>query len=113
MQVITKKDRKTHQNSDVCTAYEYPFSTSSLNAAVIDLNGRYPDSGYCINHKSDEIGYIIKGSGTITVEEETRELSQGDMVFIPKGKKFFWDGNMDMIVPCVPAWTPEQYEYMD
>lgn len=34
---------------------------------------------------SDEIYFILRGEGEISIGEETRKLQQGDMVAIPKG----------------------------
>ncbi len=35
---------------------------------------------------SDEIYYILRGQGTITVDGEKRDLKEGDVISIPKGK---------------------------
>lgn len=35
---------------------------------------------------SDEIYYVVRGRGRLTVGGETRELSEGDVVAIPKGQ---------------------------
>ena len=34
---------------------------------------------------SDEIYYIVRGQGTLTVGDESRELREGDVAAIPKG----------------------------
>lgn len=35
---------------------------------------------------SDEIYYILRGQGNLTVGDETRELREGDVASIPKGQ---------------------------
>jgi len=30
--------------------------------------------------------------------------------FIIKGEKYFWEGEMEMFMPCTPAWYPEQHK---
>ena len=37
-------------------------------------------------------------------------LSEGDVVYIPPGEKFYWEGNMTIVLPAAPAWNPEQHE---
>lgn len=38
------------------------------------------------SHPTHEFYYILSGRGTIFVEDETREVSQGDLVYIPPDK---------------------------
>jgi len=78
-----------------------------INGAVIKLSGRYPDKGRAVNEICKEMGYIISGSGKLTIEDEEYELSAGDLVLINPGEKFYWQGEMEMFMPCAPAWTPE------
>jgi hypothetical protein len=37
----------------------------------------------------------------------------GDLVLIEPGEKYFWEGNMDLFIPCSPAWYPEQHKLID
>ena len=113
MKIIKKKDSIRHKNSDKCIAIEYPAEDSDINTAVIELGGRYPDEGRCVNKECKEMAYIDSGKGMIEIEGEKSELGEGDLVFIEPGERFFWEGNMVMLVPCTPAWSPEQYEYVE
>ncbi len=84
-----------------------------INGAVIKLSGRYPDKGRAVNLICKEMAYIIKGFGRIVVEGEEMKLEEGDLVLIDKGEKFFWEGNMKIFMPCVPAWHPEQHKEVE
>jgi len=56
------------------------------------------------------MGYIISGSGKLVVEDKEYELTAGDLVLINPGEKFYWQGNMEIFMPCAPAWSPDQYK---
>ncbi len=113
MQIISKIQRKKFTNGDCCTAYEYPMEDRDINGAVISLSGRYPDKGWAINEICKEMGYIVSGSGKLVVEDKEYELSAGDLVLINPGEKFYWQGNMEIFMPCAPAWNPQQYKIIE
>lgn len=51
MKVIHKNQTEIFKNSQVCTAIEYPLGDKDINGAVIELNGRYPNTGRVVNLK--------------------------------------------------------------
>ncbi len=110
MKIIKKNQAKAYKNSEVCTAIEYPLGDKDINGAIIKLSGRYPDKGRTVNLVCKEIAYVIKGSGRLVVEGEETKLNEGDLVLIEAGEKFFWEGNMQIFMPCTPAWYPEQHK---
>ncbi|MFA5068196.1 MAG: cupin domain-containing protein [Candidatus Izemoplasmatales bacterium] len=110
MKIVKKDQRKEFKNSDCCLAYEYPMDDSDINGAAIKLSGRYPDKGWAVNEICKEMGYIISGSGKLVVEDKEYELTAGDLVLINPGEKFYWQGNMEIFMPCAPAWSPDQYK---
>jgi mannose-6-phosphate isomerase-like protein (cupin superfamily) len=113
MEHVKLEDAAVHANSPNCTVYEYPMKNSELNIGVAEIKGRYPDQGYAINHKCSEMGYILKGLGKLVTETAEAILSPGDVVYIPHGEKFYWEGNITVVIPTTPAWYPEQYETRD
>ncbi len=112
MKTIKLEQTIKNKNSDVCTAIEYPLRNKDINVAVIKLNGRYPDSGRAVNTVCKELAYIINGSGKLIVEGQVIELKKGDLVLIEAGEKYYWISDMEMLVPCVPAWYPEQHTFI-
>jgi len=110
MKIIHKNQTEVFKNGKSCTAIEYPLGDKDINGAVIELNGRYPEEKRAVNTECKELAYIIKGSGKVVVEDKETILTEGDLVFIEPGEKFFWEGNLTMFVPCTPSWTPEQYK---
>ncbi len=110
MKIVKKDQRKEFENGDYCIAFEYPMEDKNINGAVIKLSGRYPDKGWAVNEICKEMGYIISGSGKLVVEDKEYELTAGDLVLINPGEKFYWQGNMEIFMPCAPAWSPDQYK---
>jgi len=110
MKVVHKNQTNEFKNSETCTAIEYPLNDKDINGAVVKLNGRYPSQGRVVNEKCKELGYVISGAGKIIIEDEEIILSEGDLVLIEPGEKYYWEGNMTMFMPCTPAWYAEQHK---
>lgn len=113
MKEIRKDQTQRFKNSPVCTAIEYPLGDEDINGAVIELAGRYPDEGRVVNEKCKGLSFIISGSGKVVVEGKEVELQEGDMVLIEPGERYYWDGEMTMLMSCTPAWSPEQYKEVE
>ena len=113
MKLIHFLETKEFKNSNSCVANEYSFNDSDINVAIVKISGRYPDNGRTMNEKCKEIGYVINGSGKIIVDGSEFILKKGDTVLIEPGEKFFWEGNLTMVMPCTPAWSPEQHKLVD
>jgi len=112
MKILKSQQAQEFKNGDTCTAFEYPLEEKSINIAVIKLKGRYPETGQAMNTECKEIAYVTEGSGKVSVEDKTIEVNKGDVVLIEPGEKFYWDGELTMLMPCTPAWTPEQYKHI-
>lgn len=110
MEHVRLQDAIKHSNDPNCTVYEYPMKNSELNIGVAEITTRYPSQGYAINHECSEIAYILKGSGILVTENKTVKLSTGDVVYIPHGEYYYWEGAMTIILPATPAWYPAQHE---
>jgi mannose-6-phosphate isomerase-like protein (cupin superfamily) len=110
MKFVSKSQAVEFRNSDTCVAFEYQLNDPDINGAVIRLSGRYPGQGFAVNEISKELVYVIKGQGTLTVGETSTRLSEGDMALLMPGEKYFFDGELVMMMPCAPAWTPQQHK---
>ncbi len=66
--------------------------------------------------KTEEIYYILRGAGQMTVGDETREVAAGDAVFIPRRKPHTLSNTgaepMTILLVCGPAHSPED-TYVD
>lgn len=110
MKLIKFKETIKYDKNNQCTVYEYPLNDTDINCAIGEIRGRYPEEGYCLNEKCKELIFIIEGSGTINKSDETIYFEKNDIVFIDKGEMYYWDANCTVIMPCTPAWYPEQYK---
>ena len=65
------------------------------------------------NHDPEQCYYIIKGNGLMIIEDETREVSAGDAVYISSNKKHgiknLGDGVLEYLTANSPAFD-EHYE---
>jgi mannose-6-phosphate isomerase-like protein (cupin superfamily) len=109
MQLVRKAETKKFQNSKTCSVFEYPMEENEMNGAVVQLNGRYPDTGRVANLKCKELAYVIRGAGKLVVEGNEVLLSEGDMALILPNEKYFWEGTMTLFITVTPAWTMEQH----
>lgn len=66
-----------------------------------------------MNEECKELIYVIDGNGTLNKEKETIEFKKGDAILIDKGEKYYWNAQCTIIMPCTPAWYPEQYKLIE
>jgi mannose-6-phosphate isomerase-like protein (cupin superfamily) len=112
MKLIPLSKTKKIKNSEVCIAYEYPLGDRDINAVIVELKGRYPETGRTVNLKCKELVYVIDGKGLIFIEDKEFNIHRGDVILIEPGEKFYWEGILTMFMPCTPAWTPEQHKFV-
>lgn len=113
MKIIKLEQAQRFDNSEKCKLLEYNFKDKDIDCATVVINGRYPDTGYCMNEKCKELIYVIEGEGTLNKENETIEFKKGDAILIGKKEKYYWDAYCTIVMPCTPAWYPEQYKLID
>ena len=109
MQVVAQKAAKRIENGESCIAFEYPLETERLNMALVEIGGRYPESGRVMNSACEELAFCIDGEGSLFVDGVEGHVSIGAMMRIPQDQPFYWEGSMRLLVACAPSWSPEQY----
>jgi mannose-6-phosphate isomerase-like protein (cupin superfamily) len=110
MKLLKSSDTVAFSNSSTCKGFEFPFGDKDLNIAVVTVHGRYPEKGHLVNEVCKEIAYVMSGSGSIGVDGVTYKLGPGDAVLVKPRERFFWEGNnLVMLMPCSPAFYPEQH----
>jgi len=65
-------------------------------------------------HEASEVYYILKGHGIMHINDETAEVSPGDLIYIPP-RAVQWienHGEEDLEFLCIvdPAWKPDAEE---
>jgi mannose-6-phosphate isomerase-like protein (cupin superfamily) len=61
------------------------------------------------HEKSAFIYYIIEGNGIWIIEDKQYDVSEGDVIIVPPGKRFYFKGKIKQICITAPAWE-ERYE---
>ncbi len=63
--------------------------------------------------RTEEIYYVLKGAGRMTVGTQTREVSAGDCIFIPRGFVHTLENTggepMTILLVCGPAYSVEDH----
>lgn len=113
MKIIKFEQAEKCANSEKCQVLEYGFKDIDINCATAIITGRYPDTGYCMNEECKELIYVIDGYGTLNKENEIIEFKKGDAILIDKKEKYYWDAHCTIIMPCTPAWYPEQHKLLN
>ena len=54
------------------------------------------------HERTDEIYYVIAGSGTMVLDGEEVELHEGVVVYVPRGTRHKAKGDLTVLVVCVP-----------
>lgn len=63
--------------------------------------------------ETEEVYYILQGEGRMTVGDDSREVSAGDAIFIPRGKAHTLENTgqlpMTILLVCGPAYSFEDH----
>lgn len=113
MKIVKLEEANKFENSERCKGIEYQLNDKDINFAIAEINGRYPDKGYCANEECKELIYVIEGKGTLNTKKEMIEFKKGDVLLIDKEEVYYWEGSFTIIMPCTPAWYPEQHKMID
>lgn len=106
---VSLEQGRVHKNSNLCIATEYDIGDKDIDIATAIINGRYPEKGYCVNTKVKEIIFVIEGRGAIYKENQSISFKAGDVIFIDKNEKYYWNAKCKVTMSCYPAWYPEQH----
>jgi len=108
---IAKAQAVTFANSSTCTGYEYAFGDADINGAVGVITGRYPETGWVTNEVCKELVYVISGEGSLHTATQHQALAAGDCALIAPGEQYYFEGQeLTVLMPCTPAWYPEQHK---
>lgn len=110
MKHVSKNLAEQFSNSDICSGIEYNFDDSTMNGALITINGRYPKVGYVMNEICKELASVVRGEGAVCKSDQTMKFQAGDTLFIDKKEKFYWSGDFDIYTVCTPSFDPEQHK---
>ncbi|HSX30354.1 MAG TPA: cupin domain-containing protein [Candidatus Saccharimonadales bacterium] len=111
MKHIAKSQAKKFANSPTCTGLEYDLADPDINSALGIVNGRYPETGWVMNEVCKELVYVVSGKGSLHTRSQHQALEPGDCALIPNGEAYYFEGEaLTILMPCTPAWYPEQHK---
>ncbi len=82
---------------------EYKIN-SNFSGALIEING---DHGLLKNLKEDRIYFIIEGNGSFIINNQEKDVSLNDLIFVPKETPYNIIGKMKYLLICSPEFNPE------
>ena len=113
MKVCKKENSVLYKKSNECHNMEYPLGDPDINVSVATVNGKYPETGYCINLEVKELLYIMEGAGKLIKKDEIIEFKAGDVILVGKAEAYRWDANCKVLISCAPAWYEEQHKLIN
>ena len=63
-----------------------------------------------VEHECEFNYFVIEGVGEFIIGGDTHACRMGDLVVIPPGTTFTFNGNLKMLLINTPTYTPEQNE---
>ncbi len=66
--------------------------------------------GTFINKKNTKYYFIIDGTATVKINDETIEVEKGDFILIPVNSKHSIDGNVEFAIICTPSFDIDSEE---
>lgn len=111
--VVRLPDAKTYDiPGGVCRLY--PDSpTGRLSCAAVESTGRYPETGRKMNRTCTEAIYVIEGELSLSLGEEKKTLSKGDVAYIAPGTPYSIEGKAKVFVFIEPKWDKTQSVAVD
>jgi mannose-6-phosphate isomerase-like protein (cupin superfamily) len=88
MEIFNKGNSRNTGKLDILTSHMLisPQNTSTKNLSI-QISTIPKGSGQPIHfHDPEQCYYIIKGTGLMIIEDETREVTPGDAIYIPSDK---------------------------
>ncbi|NTU77062.1 MAG: cupin domain-containing protein [Alphaproteobacteria bacterium] len=93
-----------HVDSDLQIADLFTDPAAKFDVVVATLKGSH---GKRISAVSDKAYFILKGSGTVTVDDETVDVGPMDLVHIPPGAVHGIKGEIKFLVIMSPPFDPQ------
>jgi mannose-6-phosphate isomerase-like protein (cupin superfamily) len=108
MDVFSKANSKNTGSLKILTSYMLisPQNSSARNISL-QISSVPVGSGQPIHaHAPEQCYYVVKGKGLMIIEDETREVSSGDAIYIPSNKKHGIKNIGDEVLEYVTANSP-------
>jgi hypothetical protein len=97
-----------------CTVREYKGESNILSSARSIINWRLPEKWAFINHKCEEVYFVISGTGKVFSDKWIFELQEWDVYHFANWEKYYveWD-NLNLVISNSPKREYEQFEIVE
>ncbi len=95
MELISIDEIQKFQDSRVIK--EIPMLTDQLMATLLFIGSNTNIPAH-IHTFIDEIDYVIKGCGNITVDNKSKSIHKGMMILVPRGKSHFFSTSKEHLI---------------
>jgi mannose-6-phosphate isomerase-like protein (cupin superfamily) len=116
MKIFNKKNSRNTGQLPILTSYMLisPQSSSSRNLSI-QISEIPVGSGQPVHaHEPEQCYYVIRGKGLMIIEDESREVSAGDAIYIPPdikhGIKNTGNEVLEYLTANSPCFTKEYEE---
>jgi mannose-6-phosphate isomerase-like protein (cupin superfamily) len=89
---------------------ELLFKNEVVSVAHIALKGV---NRRTINHGSTTTYSVLSGEGIMRIGDMEHTLAEGTTVVVPKGTPYMDEGNVEMVVTCIPPFDPASIEVLE
>jgi mannose-6-phosphate isomerase-like protein (cupin superfamily) len=95
---------------DPAEAVPWPETCGEIRCLVEEKDGaagevhhvKIENAKLHFHERTDEFYYVIAGQGTMILDDETIELHEGVVVYVPRGVKHKAIGDMTVLTVCIP-----------
>lgn len=85
--------------------YSYDISNNSISIDIEDVYKGHEK--YCKSTTSSFIYYVLSGEGIFKINNERYNVTEGDVIEIPKNTDFVFAGKMKLLLIMTPPFNPE------
>ncbi len=92
--------KKVDQEGFTAFLYNEKSRIPAYNAVYVDVRGAHDKEYVKTSHR---VYFVIEGTGTFTVDDETRDVQTGDVIAIPPKTPYSYEGKMKLFEINFPA----------
>ncbi len=107
--VVRSKQRKNIIVENVSYELVSPEFTGTLATAIMKLPPHTSSSEKLLEHKGEEVAFVLEGKIKIYLNDEEYSLDEGDSVRIPKHMKHKWENSFDHTAAILFSVTPPAF----
>lgn len=82
----------------------------SGDVASLQVDGRH---GRVKTTLSDRFYYVVAGSGTFHIGQDAFEVTDGDVLVVPRDTTYDFEGKMELVLFSSPAFDPTKEVFLE